>query len=188
MQLISQAGGGKTRIIKYLKKKLNTDLHATATTGKAATHVPTASTIHSLVGLPCKPYEEKPLTGEKLTKLQRKFSNITNPSGMYIVIDEVSMLGFGALYWLNERLKQIFSSSKEFGGASIILVGDYGQLGAVADTSMYKVFTNKARNQKELIAHMLFKSFTTVVKLKKNFRAKDADEDFQLFLEHMRDG
>jgi len=35
MQLISQGGGGKTRIIKYLKKTFKDNLQASATTGKA---------------------------------------------------------------------------------------------------------------------------------------------------------
>jgi ATP-dependent DNA helicase PIF1 len=69
----------------------------------------------------------------------------------YILIDEMSFLGPRLFIQIDSRLREAFPDNKSspFGGRSIILVGDLGQLPPVRDKPLYasniagKVLWNK---------------------------------------------
>ena len=76
----------------------------------------------------------------------------------YILIDETSFIGRNILIKNDSRLLQDFPKnvSIPFGGSSIILVGDLGQL---------PLFISKYVDEYESLAKELWKSFTIVVAL-----------------------
>ena len=73
----------------------------------------------------------------------------------YIMIDEMSFIGRNLLQNIDKRLQQAFPKNEKviFGGRSIILVGDLGQLPPILDEIIYAC---------ERIAKELWNSFTTV--------------------------
>ena len=75
-----------------------------------------------------------PLQGQSLTTLQEDFKHVR-----YILIDEMSFLGPKLLLKIDNRLRQAFPQKQHepFGGISIILVGDLGQLPPVMDKPIY---------------------------------------------------
>jgi len=102
-----------------------------APTGVAAFNIH-GVTIHSVLSIPInKNYD---LTGEQLKKLQKNLSGVS-----YFIIDEKSMVGRRMLALLDMRLRQIFpeQQNKAFGGRSVILVSDFGQLPPVLNEPMY---------------------------------------------------
>ena len=56
----------------------------------------------------------------------------------YIFIDEVSMMGSGMLTFFHKRLQEIMGSARDFGGISVIFVGDLFQLKPVCDALIFK--------------------------------------------------
>ncbi|KAG5666197.1 hypothetical protein PVAND_017659 [Polypedilum vanderplanki] len=55
-----------------------------------------------------------------------------------IIIDEISLLSSELLNQISSRLKQIFHTTEEFGGVSVIAVGDFNQLPPVGGTMAFK--------------------------------------------------
>src|SRR6266540_6531440 len=83
----------------------------------------------------------------------------------YIIIDEKSMVGRRMLGLIDTRLRQIFSEKKNelFGGRSIILFDDFGQLPPVLDVPMYS--TNILRDGLSNYGIATYKFFSEVYKL-----------------------
>lgn len=65
-----------------------------------------------------------------------------------IIIDEISMLSAELLDQISQRLKQIFQSPLEFGGRSVIAVGDFSQLKPIGGSMVF--FPKQHRNQNSL--------------------------------------
>ena len=100
----------------------------TATTDKAAYNIK-GVTVHSLLKLPIGSSGNKDLTRQSLCRLQESVNNIE-----YIIIDEYLMIGQITFGWIHKRCKQATCyNDKVFGGKSLILTGDPGQLPPVAD-------------------------------------------------------
>ena len=74
------------------------------------------------------------LNSNKLKQLQERLKDVT-----YFIIDEKSMVGRRMLRLIDTRLRQAFPNHKNepFGGRSIIMFGDFGQLSPVLDLPMY---------------------------------------------------
>jgi ATP-dependent DNA helicase PIF1 len=89
--------------------------------------------IHSALSIPISSGNFK-LNGDRLKKLQKKLEVIK-----YFIIDEKSMVGCRMLALIDMRLRQAFPEQQNqvFGGRSVILVGDFGQLTPVLDEPMY---------------------------------------------------
>src|SRR5204862_123567 len=103
-----------------------------APTGVAAFNIHGA-TIHSSLSIPISS-NSLDLNSDRLKKLQKKLEGVK-----YIIIDEKSMVGRRMLALIDLRLRQAFPEQQNqvFGGRSVILVGDFGQLPPVLDEPMY---------------------------------------------------
>ena len=172
--LVTGKGGtGKSLTIHSLKDLLGSKCCVTATCGLAAFNIG-GQTLDSLINC-C---EERPLKGTKLDTLQRKLENL-----QCIIIDEMSMFGCKKLCRLNLRLKQIFPESDElFGGKSIILVGDFGQLPPIFDTEMWKM---KYGNE-TMAGHNWYRCFKKPINL--DVVLRQDDPDFLGLLDRLYDG
>ena len=182
MIICGTAGTGKSYLINAISCLLNTLCCLTATTGIAAFHIH-GVTIHSLLQLPIRGQNNTELQGSALMRLQEKLKN-----KKYIIIDEMSMLGQNSLTWIDRRLRQGTGQyDKPFGGMSVILIGDFGQLPPIGDKPLYvipKLTDNDTYNH----GYLMYKQFTTVVQLKQMMRQDKATENFRLLLSAIRNG
>ena len=91
-----------------------------------------ATTVHSALHISIK--EINPLRGPSLINLQEELRSVK-----YILIDEMSFIRKNLLIRIDSRLHQVFpeNATIPFGGRSIILVGDLGQLPPVMDKPVY---------------------------------------------------
>ena len=141
--VMGTAGTGKSYLINMIRIRLceiarSHDVNAEspivvlAPTGVAAFNI-RGTTIHSTLSIPVssKTFD---LNGESLKKLQNRLKGIS-----YFIIDEKSMVGRRMLAIIDIRLRQAFPEQRNqvFGGRSLILVGDFGQLPPVLDEPMY---------------------------------------------------
>ncbi|CAB3979507.1 ATP-dependent DNA helicase PIF1 [Paramuricea clavata] len=158
------AGTGKSYLINAIRNLLQSKCAVAATTGKAAYNI-RGVTVHSLLKLPIGSRGNKDLTGRSLCRLQESVNNIG-----YIIIDEYSMLGQVTFGWIDKRCKQASGSNdKVFGGKSLILTGDPGQLPPVADKPLYHAKPSNAVGEQGYQAYHMFHK---VVKLTVNQRVQ----------------
>ena len=97
----------------------------------------------------------------------------------YIIVDEMSMIGQKMLAWVDKRLRQ--ASVKldiPFGGFSIVLIGDFGQLPPVGDKPLY---APPSVNDLSIHGHHVYRLFETVVILDQMIRQQGADATAQNF-------
>ncbi len=158
------AGTGKSYLINALRNLLQSKCAVTATTGKAAYNI-RGVTVQSLQKLPVGSRGNKELTGQSLCRLQDSHNDID-----YIIIDEYSMLGQVTFGWIDKRCKQATGcNDRVFGGKSLILTGDPGQLPPVADKPLYHAKPSNAIGEQGYQAYHLFDK---VVKLTVNQRVQ----------------
>ncbi len=184
------AGTGKSFVISSLKKAISSAFGDSAyrlacPTGLAA-YLVKGVTLHSLFSIPTsKKLRYKPLSPAKLLELQEKFRGMR-----YLLIDEMSMVGRRMLAFIDARLREIFSecSDQYFGGVSVFLFGDFGQLPPVGDCPMY---VNVAGDELSGDGFAAYRSFTKSVKLTIQMRQSGSaldDEKFRDALLRLRDG
>ena len=140
-----------------------------APTGTAAFNV-SGFTLHSKLRLPVPLNQStfQKLAGPALTELQETFRNVTA-----IIVDEMSMVGRRMLRALDDRLRQAKSRVLEpFGGLSIFLCGDFGQLPPVADVEMYS--KDKKGGALSMKGVQTWRAFTHSIELTVNHRQKEA--------------
>ena len=131
-------------------------LKVAAPTG-VASYIIDGTTLHSLLHLPTKG-EFKELDGNRLLELQQVMSTIN-----YIIIDEMSMVGRKVFGQIDRRLRQAFPHHAQhvFGGCSILLFGDFGQLPPVMDLPLYTTDTHSDLSDQGRTAYQQFdKAFT----------------------------
>ena len=140
------AGVGKTHVTtllyqslyRYLNKKPGIDpdkpcILLMAPTGKAA-YLIRGNTLHSALRIPVnQKLQHKSLDTDSLNTLRTQMMGVK-----YIFIDEVSMVGSGMLIFVHKRLQEIMGSARDFGGISVIFVGDLFQLKPVCDSFIFK--------------------------------------------------
>ena len=140
------AGVGKTHVTtllyqslyRYLNKKPGIDpdkpcILLMAPTGKAA-YLIRGNTLHSALRIPVnQKLQYKSLDTDSLNTLRTQMIGVK-----YIFIDEVSMVGSGMLIFVHKRLQEIMGSARDFGGISVIFVGDLFQLKPVCDSFIFK--------------------------------------------------
>ena len=130
--IIGQGGSGKSHaldsVITSLKNKhgyRDDNFLVLAPTGKAASNI-SGNTIHShkeglSIGIKG---SLKPLRGDRLKYCQHKYKNVLK----IVFIDEYTMIRQQLLHYIDQRLRQIISINKPFGGLVIVLYGDPAQL------------------------------------------------------------
>ncbi|XP_020896155.1 uncharacterized protein LOC110235051 [Exaiptasia diaphana] len=171
--IIGVAGTGKSYLINALRNLLQNKCAVTATTGKASYNI-RGVTIHSLLKLPVGPRGNKELSGQSLSRLQDNLKDIE-----YILIDEYSMLGQTTLGWIDKRCKQAKAIyNRIFGGLSVILIGDPGQLPPVADKPLYHAQPSNPIGEQGYLA---YKMFDMAVKLTVNQRVHGTSYEQQQF-------
>ena len=60
--------------------------------------------------------------------MMQKELNERHGNKKYIIIDEFSMMKQIEMFYLDQRLREIFRNNLPFGGIAILFVGDIGQL------------------------------------------------------------
>ena len=169
------AGTGKSFLIDAIRALLKQKCAVTATTGKASYNIQ-GVTIHSLLKLPVGPRGNKDFTGQSLSRLQESLKGIK-----YIIIDEYSMLGQVMFGWIDKRSKQVTGHyDQPFGGFSLILTGDPGQLPPVGDKPLYHA---KPSNNIGEQGYLAYRMFDKVIKLTVNQRVQGTDPDQVRFRE-----
>ena len=153
-------GTGKSYLINAIRNLLKSKCAVTATTGKAAYNI-RGVTVHSLLKLPVGSRGNKDLSGQSLCRLQQNLNDIE------YIIDEYSMLGQVRFGWADKRCKQAMGcKDKVFGGISLILTGNPGQLPPVVDKLLYHAKPSNAVGEQGFQAyHMLDKVVTLTVLL-----------------------
>ena len=126
------------------------------------------------------------LEGDRFKKLEEQWGNV-----VLLIVDEVSFIGrafFARMHWRLQQAKRRFFAERAldpgkhtFGGISIILVGDFGQLEPIDDWSMCDTESTprdapKSRRRWWKHAYkgkQLLETFDEAVMLKKIHRSKD---------------
>ena len=154
------AGVGKTHVskllyqtlLKFLNKSPGSDpdnprVLLLAPTGKAA-FILKGNTIHSELRIPVsqKLDSNKKLDSDILNTIRTQMRDVK-----FIFIDEVSMLGSELMNFVHNRLQEISGSSKDFGGYSILFIGDLFQLKPVCDSH---IFRNGSHNYSPLATNL----------------------------------
>ena len=137
-----------------------------APTGKAAFNIG-GNTLHSAFKIPAnRGFAYCTLDRDRLNTIRAKFAKLR-----VIFIDEISMVGFGMINFLNLKLQQIMGSKDPFGGLSVIAVGDLFQLKPVFDKW---IFENSKDGYSPLASNLWQKHFQ-MFELTQIMRQKDKD-------------
>ena len=179
MLVLGTAGTGKSFLINCLRQLLQNTVTILAPTGVAAANIHGA-TLHSHLQF-ANLCTFAQLRGPALQRLQDKFA-----STRYLIIDEVSMIGCNMLNSINKRLQQAFplKADQPFGGCSLILFGDFGQLPPVGDS---RLFHPKRTNPTAMSGHMIYRTIRSVTFLTHCVRQAN-DEGFRDLLLRLRNG
>ena len=193
---LSGGGGvGKSHLIKsiyqaglkYYNSRAGEDFRRVqilllAPTRKAA-YLIKGNTIHSAFGIPAsqalKNY--KPLDSGRLNIMRCELEALK-----LILLDEVSMVGNNmCTVQLNNRLKDLKGSKDDFGGVSIITVGDLFQLKPVMDGY---VFTDvQCLNSYNILVSNLWRKYSKMFELDEIMRQRES-KMFAEILNRLREG
>jgi ATP-dependent DNA helicase PIF1 len=123
--LTGAAGSGKTYVLNQFIKLARDEgkkVTVTATTGLAATHL-SGTTVHAWSGIGILDTLPPRFT-DNLSKARRETIEKTD----VLVIDEISMLHDYRLDMVDQIMRKVRANDQPFGGAQIILCGDFFQL------------------------------------------------------------
>ena len=170
MIVCGTAGTGKY-LISTAKHVLGAQCVVTATTVIAAFSI-NGQTLHSAAQLPIREYRD--LQGDSLQRLQLRLEG-----KRFLIIDEMSMTGHKMLSWLDNRLRA--GTGKQdipFGGMSVTLMGDFGQLPPVGDRPMYVSGNGTVVSDH---GHSLYLMFESVIILDQVMRQAGEDPEAVAF-------
>ena len=136
--ILGPGGTGKTYIIKSISQicaKSNQRLSVAAMTGKAASLIPGARTLHSTLAIGL----GKNTAEEYIEKIRGSKWHTSNWKRIKIlVIDEISMLGMILFDKIDKIARAILNPTKPFGGIQVIGSGDFLQLPPIKDEYCFK--------------------------------------------------
>ena len=149
-----------------------------APTGKAA-YLMKGNTCHCVLLIPVsQSLNYKSLTNDVLNSMRTKLRRLK-----FIIIDEVSMVGVRMLNFIHRRLQDIMGSSKDFGGVSVVFIGDLFQLPPVCDDFCF----NNSKKGLLSLATNLWQKHVCMHELKIIMRQAD-DKEFAELLNRVREG
>ncbi|GES80911.1 ATP-dependent DNA helicase Pif1-like [Rhizophagus clarus] len=187
------AGTGKTYLIKAIRCRLQemvgrgskSPMIVLALTGVAAFNID-GITIHSGLSISIiNDSKRLDINGERLKQLQDKLSDVR-----YVIIDEKSMIGRRMLAIIDMRLQQAFPehNNEPFGGRSVILFGDFGQLPPVLDLPMYADDKRDALSNSGLAVYKQFKEAYKLKTVQRQSGNSKEQQEFRGILSRMRIG
>ena len=195
IHFISGAGGcGKSFLIKALRHCINRKFSdglrciVTALTGSASVTVD-GMTIHTACALDTQHgfmwiSDFKRIQAQKLANMKKAIFNKV----LYLIIDEVSMMGASLLALLNARLNELKSIEARdgtvYGGINVIFCGDFYQLPPV---SAGVVYDPKANFGDHNLGPHLWKDYVTFTELTEVIRSK-GDSAFTALCHRVRTG
>ena len=172
--------------LKFYNTRSGEDFHQVkilllAPTGKAS-FIIKGNTAHSALPVPAsqslKNY--KPLDSSRLNTLRTQLGSIK-----LIMLDEISMVGSNMLtVQINNRLKDIKGSKEDFGGVSIIAIGDLFQLQPVFDGYIFNDILN---SEYSILAPNLWKKYFRMFELDEIMRQRES-KVFAEILNRLREG
>ena len=110
--------------------------------------------MHSAAELPIRDYRE--LQCESLHCLQLKLEGKA-----YLIVEEMSTIGHKMFSWLDNRFRAgMGNQNKPFGGISVIVLLEFGQLPPVGDRALYVSGNGSIISDH---GHSLYRLFNTVV-------------------------
>ena len=188
------AGVGKSHLtkclyqaaLKYYNTRAGDNFHLVkilmlAPTGKAAYNIK-GNTIHSALAIPaCQSLKNyKHLDSSRLNTLRCELGGLK-----LIFLDEISMVG-SAMFnvQINNRLKDIKGSKQDFGGVSIVAIGDLLQLEPVMDKYIFK---NPENSEYAVLAPNKWQDNFNMFELKEIMRQKES-KIFAEILNRLREG
>ncbi|GET60560.1 ATP-dependent DNA helicase PIF1-like [Rhizophagus irregularis DAOM 181602=DAOM 197198] len=160
--VMGTAGTGKTYLIKAIRGRLQ-EMAGTGSKSPIVVLVPTGvaafningRTIYSKLSIPIiNDAKRLDIQGERLKQLQNKLKEVR-----YVIIDEKSMVGRRMFALIDMRLRQAFPehNNEPFGGRSVIMLGDFGQLPPVRDLPMYASTKRDELSDSGFVAYKQFK-------------------------------
>lgn len=188
------AGVGKSHVtkalyqaaLKYYNTRAGDDFPQVkvlmlAPTGKAAYNIK-GNTLHSALAIPaCQSLRDyKSLDSSRLNTLRCQLGGVK-----LIYIDEISMVGNTMFnVQINNRLKDIKGSNDDFGGVSIIDIGDLFQLQPVMDGYIFKDLDN---SEYSILAPNLWQKHFKMFELHEIMRQRES-KVFAEILNRLREG
>ena len=189
------AGVGKSHLtkclyqaaLKYYSTRAGDDFHQVkilklAPTGKAAYNIK-GNTIHSALAIPaCQSLKNyKHLDSSRLNTIRCELGGLK-----LIFLDEISMVGGSAMFnvQINDRLKDIKGSKQDFGGVSIVAIGDLLQLESVMDKYIFK---NPENSEYAVLAPNKWQENFKMFESQEIMRQKDS-KIFAEILNRLREG
>ena len=152
-----------------------------APTGKAAYNIK-GNTIHSALAVPaCQSLKNyKHLDSSRLNTIRCELGGLK-----LIFLDEISMVG-SAMFnvQINNRLKDIKGSKQDFGGVSIVAIGDLLQLEPVMDKYIFK---NPENLEYAVLAPNIWQDNFNMFELQEIMRQKES-KIFAQILNRLREG
>jgi len=178
------AGTGKSYLIGMISAHLQdharlagegNPVFRAAPTGVAAFSIK-GRTLHSLLRLPVKKAFTS-LSPTSLPDVQADFKDC-----QFLIIDEKSMIGLGAIHRIDQRLRQIFPTKQDewFGGLNVLLLGDFCQLPPVLERALYQTVDNNVSIEYHH-GKRAYESFTATVVLTQVMRQQGDDEESRQF-------
>lgn len=171
MILLGTAGTGKSFTVSAISTLQKNAIIRASPTAKAAFLI-RGETVHSTFYIPCTNNDKDaliPLKNHTLAKIQDEFKNI-----QIVIIDEFSMLSTVMFGKMDLRLQQAKNNLESFGGISILLIGDPGQLLPVGGSPLY---ISSANNLMATAGNLAYKKFEIVISLEAMMRQQNLDND-----------
>src|SRR5204863_2605731 len=188
------AGTGKSYLIDVLTKALtemagergqSCPILRVAPTGIAAFNIH-GSTLHQALSIPIRGNTR--LNPQQLLVLQGRLKPIN-----YIILDEKSMVGRNLFSKVDSRLRDGFPADRRgeyFGGCSLLLLGDFGQLPPVADTALFDLGLRDGSSDSVLESNKgrdAYLSLTESITINRIMRQRGEGENARRFRELLED-
>jgi ATP-dependent DNA helicase PIF1 len=172
--------------LKFYNTRAGDDFHQVkilmlAPTGKAAFNIK-GNTIHNALAIPaCRSLKNYiPLDSSRLNSLRCRLGGLK-----LIFLDEISMVGSTMFnVQINNRLKDIKGSKDDFGGVSIVAIGDLFQLEPVMDRYIFKNLDN---SEYAILAPNKWQDYFNMFELQEIMRQRES-KVFAEILNRLREG